>query len=114
MRRDHAHVRVDVDAAIEAGDLTLELQRLDEHLHAARRPTAGERKRDACAPKLLSRGDRILGEHFLLRDQGAVHVGDDQANHDLRSVGGTTGRHLRPPSRAISSSAAGGPSLPET
>ena len=74
-------------AAVEAGDRFGDFQRLDQHLHAPRRPPAGNPKQDAGIVQLLHRLDGARGENFVLRDQRAIDVGDDQTNAKILRVG---------------------------
>ena len=62
---------------------------------------------------------RFLGQHLVIGDQRTIYVGQKQTNitrrsHRICSEVGITGRQARCPSRASSSSAAFGPSLPES
>ena len=94
-------------------------ERLDQHAHAAGRSPAGDGEGDAGLIQLPHSRLRRLGQHLVLGDQRTIHVGQKQTNVMLRrhcfcSEAGITGRQARSPSRASSSSAAFGPSLPES
>ena len=58
---DHLHLRLDDEAAVEAGQRRLQRERLDEHLHAPRRPSrssrrSGCRRRAASCTASIERG----------------------------------------------------------
>ena len=44
---EDVHVPVDHEAAVEGGDGCLQVERIDEHLHALRGPAAGDGEQDA-------------------------------------------------------------------
>ena len=44
---DHVHVAIDDEPAVERGDRRLEVERVDQHRHAARRTAARDREQDA-------------------------------------------------------------------
>ena len=110
-------IRVRQHAAVEAGEGQVNGQGFDQHPHPKRRPGAGEGEAD---PTVAEGASRVLGrfrQHLVVIDQRAVDVGEQKADiprlgHVVFS-GARTGRQERPPSSAISLSAASGPSLPE-
>ena len=74
------HVPVHHQAAVEGGDRRLEVERLDEHLHAAGRAAAGDGEEDAGVAQAVHGGDGVVGQDLVLGDQRPVHVGQEQAD----------------------------------
>src|SRR5262249_52091513 len=102
--------------AVEAGDRSFNIEHIEQHGHAERRPAAGYGETDA---RLLQRAHRLarpLGQYLFFGDEGAIHVRQHQRNPALlchRSLGfAQSSGHQERPSRASSSSAAAGPLLP--
>ena len=77
---DNAQIGVHQHPAIEAGDGGGQGQGLDQHLHAAWRPPAGDRQADPRRAQGLGRRLGPLGEDLVLGDQGAVHIRQHQAD----------------------------------
>src|SRR6202035_6026060 len=73
-------VGTDIHAAVEARDRRGELERFDEHGHAARRAAAGDGEKYPGLPQLRDRGDGPIGEDLVLGYQRAVDVGEEQPN----------------------------------
>ena len=99
--------------AVEPGNRRVELERVKQHGHAERWPTAGYGETNAGVLQRTDGVRRSLSQNLLL-DERAVHVGQ----HDLRfsaiGLSGSaqaSGRQARP-SRVNSSSAAAGPVPP--
>ncbi len=77
---DDREIRVNKDAAVEAGDSALEIERLDQHAHAARRASAGIGKRKA---RVMQRRSCCLcrfGEHLVVGNQCPVYVGQQETD----------------------------------
>ncbi len=74
-------------AAIKARDRLRDFQGLDQHLHAARRPAAGNPKQDAGIVQLLNCLDGAGSEDFVLGDERAIDIGDDEANSEIWGAG---------------------------
>ena len=72
--------RSTTQAAVEGGDGRFEVEGLDQHLHAAGRPAAGDGEEDAGVAQAAHGGDGLVGEDLVLGDQGAVDVGQEQAD----------------------------------
>ena len=67
-------VALDKQPAVEACDRRFDVERVEQHGHAERRPTAGYGETDA---RLLQRDNRLacpLGQYFLFCDEGAIHI----------------------------------------
>jgi hypothetical protein len=77
---DHVQVFVHEHAAVEGGDRGAQLERLDQHLHAAGRTPAGDRKGDAGGAETPDGVERARSENLVVCDQRAIHVSQDQAN----------------------------------
>ena len=58
----------------------LQSERLDQHAHAARRPSAGDGKRDAGVSQRGGRSHCRLGQHLVVGDQCAVHIGQQKTD----------------------------------
>src|SRR5260221_12280559 len=61
-------------AAIERCQRLSELQRIDEHGHAARGPSARDGELDSGFPQTRDGFYRALRQHFLLRDEGSIDI----------------------------------------
>ena len=77
-------VGLDDRAGIIAAERQLQAQRLDHHAQPERRAAAADRKRDAACVQPLDRRDRARGQHLVVRDEGAVDIGDDQRDASHR------------------------------
>ena len=75
---EQGKVRPDKPPAIECGQRSSETERPAEHLHSARRTAARDREGNARARQSLHVRDRPRGQHFLVRNQRAVDIGQDQ------------------------------------
>src|SRR5215510_14373474 len=62
-------------AAVECGHLRLQPERLNQHAHAARRSSAGDKKIDAALVEPSYGLNRTLGEDLRLRNERTVNVG---------------------------------------
>ena len=76
---DDGEIGFDEQAAVERGDGRRDRQRFDEHLHPARRPPAGDGELDPGVAHFFDGLLARVGEDFFLGDEGAVHVGEQQA-----------------------------------
>src|SRR6185369_1943808 len=115
---DNREIRLDEEPAVETRDRSLEMERLEQHGHAARRPAAGDGEADAGGVQGADGLLRSLGQYFLLVDERAVDVREYERDflplrHQDLARGQSSGRQARP-SRAINSAAAAGPLLPAT
>lgn len=77
---DDLHVGADDQASVERGDGGLQAERLDEHGHATRRTPAGDGEEDARVVQVVHGRDGPVGEELVLGHQGAVDVGQQQAD----------------------------------
>ena len=77
---DDGKVRLDEQAAVEAGDGGGDGQRLDHHAHALGRTAGGDGEGDAALVQRVHRRLGALGEHLLRGHQGAVDVGQHEAD----------------------------------
>ncbi len=73
--------------AVEGGDRRPEIERLHEHLHATRGPAARDGEDDAGVAQPVDGGDGAVGEDLVVGDQRPVHVGQQQADTPVRSLG---------------------------
>jgi hypothetical protein len=55
--------------------LAMQSERLDQHAHVTRRPAAGDGERNAGVKQLSGRCLCRRGQHLVLANQCAVHVG---------------------------------------
>ncbi len=78
-------VAVDHHAAVEGGDRRVDVERLEQHLHAAWRATAGQGEDDTGLAQGAHRRDGGVGEDLLPGDERAVHVGQEEADRLARS-----------------------------
>ena len=69
-------------------------ERLHQHPHAARRPSARDREEHPVLLQLVHRPNRARRQHLVLRDQGAVHVREHRGDLLGRRV--NTVGHLLP------------------
>ena len=74
------HVPVDDDAAVEGGNGSLQVEGLDQHLHAPGRAAARDGEEDAGIVQPVDGVDGGLREHLVLGDEGPVHVRQEQAD----------------------------------
>ena len=73
-------VALDKQPAVEAGDRSFNIEHIEQHGHAERRPAAGYGETDA---RLLQRAHRLarpLGQYLFFGDEGAIHVRQHQRN----------------------------------
>ena len=71
---DHAEIWPNEKSAVERGDWRRECERLDQHLHPARRAPARDREGDTSLAHLVHCGFRALGQHLLARDESAIDI----------------------------------------
>ena len=83
---DHRHVPVHHDAAVKGGDRGREVERLDQHRHAARRPAAGDREQDPGLAQLAHGIHGPVGEDLVRCHQRAVDVGQDQFDAAVTAI----------------------------
>ena len=79
LRKDR-EIPFDEQSAIEASDRCVEIERIEQHGHAAWRAAAGDREADA---GMLQGFDGVLGascQNLLFSYERAVHVCKDQRN----------------------------------
>src|SRR5262245_19921329 len=72
---NHRKVGVHDHAAVECGHRYLQPERLNQHAHAARRSSAGDRKSDAALVKTSYGLNRTPGENLCLSNERTVNVG---------------------------------------
>ena len=75
---DHRHVRPRVQAAVERRQRQRQLQRLDEHLHPARRAPARHGELHAGVFQRMHRRDRPVGQLLVVGHQRPVDVGEHE------------------------------------
>ena len=75
---DDREIRLDEQPAVEARDRRFELQLVEQHCHALRRPATGDGEANAGAMQALDRRLGALRQHLVFGDQRAVHVRQDQ------------------------------------
>ncbi len=74
-------------AAVEAGHGCRDVERIDEHCHALRGPTAGDSEENIVFfqhPYCLDGG---LGQFFVFIDKRAVDIGEDETDQDCADSG---------------------------
>ena len=86
------------DPAVEGRDRRPQPQWIDQHRHAARRPAAGDGKRDAGGLQCLHGRISARGQHLVLGDEGAIHIGKHQRDFRRARL-----RHRRTPNPAACS-----------
>jgi hypothetical protein len=74
----HLHVWFDQEPPVEGRDRRRQGEWLDEHLHAARRTTAGDGEVHAGVAEAAYRLEGALREDLVLRDERAVDVREEQ------------------------------------
>ncbi len=81
MLLDDLHLRLDDEAAVEAGERRPKCERLDEHGHAARRPAARHGEVDPRVVQVVNRLDRAFRERLVLSDERPVDVREQELDH---------------------------------
>ena len=73
-------IGADKNTTVEGRNWLGEGKRINQHLHAKRRPAAGNAERNARIPQPLDGFDGAGRQRLVLRDQRSIHIGDHQAN----------------------------------
>src|SRR6516164_8060453 len=79
----YGEVALDKQPAVEAGDRRFNIERIEQHGHAERRPAAGYGETDARLLQRAHRPARPLGQYLFFGDEGAIHVGQHERNLTL-------------------------------
>src|SRR5262249_3794369 len=80
MGLDYGEIGVDEDAAIETGDRAIDLEGINEHRHAARRPAARDGKADVLLMQRMDGNPCPFRQGLVTRDERPIHIGEEQGN----------------------------------
>ena len=80
MLLDRPELVVDDRAAVEGADGQRDRKRLDQKAHPDSRPAGDDSEADTGLVQLAYGRLRAVGQNFVLRQQGAVDVGDNKRN----------------------------------
>src|SRR5262249_26368026 len=106
---DDGQVGLDDDPAVERRHRPVDLERVDQHAHAARRPSARDREERAALVRPLDRLDRARRQRLALRDERPVDVRKQRRDRGRHlAIRSTHGVRTLPGARSRYAASAGG------